>query len=382
MGAALGLIYLYYYKDNDTWLFFKDANTLADFALRDFIDYTRFMFFSESHYNIWNDLISNQPRSVFLFKVMSVLSLLGGKNYWISATYFSLISFLASWYLFQLIAKSYENSSLAASFAFLFFPSVAFWSSGLVKETLALSGLYLIAVTIVKILAKQHLKWFDYIFSIIGLWMAWNLKYYWTALFVAVAFTTLLVHLLKQKSDLINKFTITSWTILFTVLCLLATLFHPNFYLHRFLDVLIYNHDVFVRISDKGDMIEYFDLKPSWWSVLINSPLALISGMFRPFIWEASGLTQLIASIENLVITFLVISSLKRMGSARRNLLTVSVIVYSILLCVFLAISTPNFGTLSRYKVGFLPFLVFVLVYQNPLILFLKNRLAKIRSLD
>jgi hypothetical protein len=38
------------------------------------------------------------------------------------------------------------------------------------------------------------------------------------------------------------------------------------------------------------------------------------------------------------------------------------------LLAIFLALSTPNFGTLSRYKIGFFPFLVFLTLYKNPLL--------------
>jgi hypothetical protein len=35
---------------------------------------------------------------------------------------------------------------------------------------------------------------------------------------------------------------------------------------------------------------------------------------------------------------------------------------YVVFLCVFLALSTPNFGTLSRYRIGFTPFLWLLLL--------------------
>ena len=80
-------------------------------------------------------------------------------------------------------------------------------------------------------------------------------------------------------------------------------------------------------------------------------------------------------SLENLfMLTLCVISltGIKTILSAPQKLLSLSVIVYSVLLCILLALSTPNLGSLSRYKVGFLPFLVFLVSYQNPLI----NRLS------
>jgi hypothetical protein len=54
---------------------------------------------------------------------------------------------------------------------------------------------------------------------------------------------------------------------------------------------------------------------------------------------------------------------------------------YCIVLCVFLALSTPNLGTLSRYRVGFLPFLIFLLAYRNPLIDFVGGKLTRKESL-
>jgi hypothetical protein len=49
------------------------------------------------------------------------------------------------------------------------------------------------------------------------------------------------------------------------------------------------------------------------------------------------------------------------------------ILIYCFVLCILLAISTPNFGTLSRYRIGFLPFFVFVLTYRNQVIEYLKE---------
>jgi len=44
-------------------------------------------------------------------------------------------------------------------------------------------------------------------------------------------------------------------------------------------------------------------------------------------------------------------------------------------LAVFLALSTPNFGTLSRYRVGFIPFFVFLTACGNVLLERLQRRM-------
>jgi hypothetical protein len=166
----------------------------------------------------------------------------------------------------------------------------------------------------------------------------------------------------------------------FVFLCGGVSLLHPNFYLSRVLSVLVTNHDDFVRISDADAIIHYYQLHDSWWSVLINSPLALFSGVLRPFIWEAEGAAAVFAAVENLVIMVLLLTSMFTWRKPFTNkMLTLSVMVYVVLLCIFLALSTPNFGTLSRYRVGFLPFLIFIISYRNPLIVYLTNRFQFLR---
>jgi len=383
MGIALGLVYLYYYSANDTWLFFKDANALAQIGKSDFLTYIKFLLTDDIPPLVLNHLANSQDRSLFLIKIMSVFSWIGGNNYWVSALWFSLISFLASWYLFLIVTRLFSNSELAASLSFLFFPSVAFWGSGLVKETLALSGIYLAAALILKITQHQKVKWVEWIISMIGFWVAWNLKYYWAALFGAVSFTYLIVYFLSKKFTWLQRqnHKIAGWLIIFIFLCGGVSLLHPNFYLSRFLEVLITNHNDFVKISDDDGLIHFYNLHATWGSIILNSPWALFSGLFRPFVWEATGLTALLASFENLIILILFVSALngiKRTGSQR--MLLFSVLAYAALLCIFLALSTPNLGTLSRYRVGFLPFLIFIISYRNPLLGYLTNRMKFLQS--
>lgn len=373
MAVSIGLVYLHYYSANDTWLFFKDSTTLADYARQNFSSYLQFLWNNESQ-NVVIEITNMQERSLFLVKIISFFSLAGGNNYWIAAIYFSLVSFIAAWNLFRVIARNFENSTLAAALAFLFFPSVVFWSSGLVKETLALAGIYFITIVFIKLNKLDKIFWWEWILACFGFYAAWNLKYYWAALFMAVVATTLLVFFLQNRFKFLSKYRLIGWSVIFIFLSGIVSFLHPNFYLSRFLDVLITNHNDFLKISRPEGLIHYHNLTASWWSVFVNSPWAIFSGLFRPFVWEASGLTSLVASLENLFLTFLIFACLFRKWVKEDNLLLISALVYISLLCVFLALSTPNLGTLSRYRIGFLPFFIFIISYRNPLLTYFSQR--------
>ncbi|HRE66577.1 MAG TPA: hypothetical protein PLM56_00210 [Cyclobacteriaceae bacterium] len=375
MGVALGLVYMYYYNANDTWHFFEDAKTLSALARTNWIDYLNFLFTGNAHDSIWQALFYTQERSLFLVKFISVLAWLSADSYWTCALYFSTISFLAAWTLFSVIIRFFENAKPAAALAFLFFPSVVFWSSGLVKETLALAGIFWLSSVILRHIKSESITIGQVVISFIALWIAWNLKYYWAALFVAVSVTTLIIHWL-QKVEMIKTNRLWAWSLLFVILFAVASQVHPNFYFSRFLDVVVTNHNAFVKISKPEGLIHFYNLQPEWWSMVINSPLALVSGLFRPWLGEANGFTGYLAATENLFLVILLGGLFFRKSWKVNNpVLLLAILVYVLILCVLMALSTPNFGTLSRYRIGFLPFFVFVIAYGNPLINFLKKRL-------
>ena len=369
-GITLGLLYKYYYSVGDTFIFFEDANKLTDLFWITPGTYFNVLLTGDESDLVGNALINTQSRSLFLVKIVSLINLFTGNNYWIACSYFSLVSFWSAFLFFQKVAITFPGSKLAAAIAFLFFPSIVFWSSGIIKESLALAGLFLLSRVSLTLLTNSKPFWWEWILALGSAIVVWNLKYYWMAVFVPVALTTLLIHFITQGKELKTGIKILLWIIAFLLFCFGVTLVHPNFYLENFLQVLVENYNQFIRISPQGSVI-YYQLEPSWWSVFLNSPLALVSGLFRPFIWEGSNFLQVIVAIENLFIFILFATTFIRfrsIGQSPHRLLIFSVVVYIVILCVFLSLSTPNLGTLARYKVGFQPFLVFILLANNVVI--------------
>ncbi|MCW5909804.1 MAG: hypothetical protein KIT62_01960 [Cyclobacteriaceae bacterium] len=373
MGILVGLVYTYYYDANDTWNFFEDAKTLAALARADLPGYLSFLFTGNPDHAIWQSLIYQEERSLFFVKALSLLAWISGGSYWICSLYFSTISFAAAWILFRTVIRYFEKAKPAAALSFLFFPSVVFWSSGLVKETLALAGIFWMSAFFLRWLKGDRITLIQFLITFAALWFAWKLKYYWTALFVAVVLTSVLTSLIQRRKEGLKSYWGIVWVILLVTGCAVASQVHPNFYFSRFLEVIVNNHDEFAQISKPGVLIHFYNLQPDWWSMVLNSPWALISGLFRPWLGEANSLTGLLAAIENLLLLTLAVSAcFRKSWKTGHTLLLTTVITYMVLLCVLMALSTPNLGTLSRYRVGFLPFFVFVISYGNPL-------LAKIR---
>lgn len=371
-GIFLGLIYTYYYTIGDTFGYFEDGKTLARIARTDFDSYLSFLWAGDETSSIWPGLNFIQPRALFFSKITSIFCTLSYDNYWIVCIYFSFISFLSVWYLVKKIVAFYPETMIGAVLSFLFFPSVVFWGSGLIKESFALAGLFFLSSMFLKTWNKQPINVMAWVLMLLSLWIVWKLKYYYLAVFLPVVITALITRTLVSRFKIENFWgEIAMWCCILLIPSALISSLHPNFYPHRLMDVVVSSNHEFKAISNSQDLIHYHELQATVGSIIQNIPLALVSGIFRPFITEAHGSLQIFGAIENLFLLILflfAIPAIIRIARSKHRLLIFSTIVFVAVLCVFLALSTPNYGTLSRYRVGFLPFLVFLLTIQNALI--------------
>jgi hypothetical protein len=371
-GLLLGLLYKIYYSANDTFYFFDSAIVLSKQVQSDFWEYLRYLF------SVHEGFFLGEARTLFFIKITSVIALFTAGNYWVASLYFSLLSFFGAWRLTRVLSLKIPKVQIPAVVALLFFPSVVFWSSGIIKEALAMAALFYVTAFFIQLWFKERVSLISIVGAIISIWVIWNLKYYYVGVFIPVVFTAWAVNQLSTYYAF-QKFT--TEFLVFVIMLIaglgLAGLAHPNLNVSRFAEVIISNNEAFMQVSSHNDVIHFYNLKGTWFSVLINSLWALFSGLFRPFLWEANSGMQVIAAIENLLLLILSIGSFRCWQNLPRSpyrLLVVAVVVYCTLLCVFLALSSPNFGTLSRYRVGFLPFLV-LLVANHP---FVVRRISKL----
>ena len=372
-GILVGLLYTYYYSSGDTFAFFQDGSTLSALAKANVKEYIGFLWSGDESFTVWNQIHHGQHRTLFFTKVISVVNLITIDNYWITSLYFSFVSFLGGWYLVKRIIEFFPGSELAAIISFLFFPSVTFWSSGVIKEAIAIPGLFFLASVFIMIWHKKKLNYFEWFLLLVALLFVWKLKYFYLGLFIPIACATLATRYISERMFETTKFSLQlfTWLLLSAAGLVAINFLHPNFRLDYLPEVIVMNYNDYVRLSPPENVVRFDNLKPGFLSLLQNSPKALFSGLFRPFIWEANSFVKGLAAAENLILFVLIVSSfsLFRQTSVRYRLITFAILIYSFLLCITLTISTPNIGTLVRYRIGFLPFLIFILVYRNPFFL-------------
>ncbi|MEM8565081.1 MAG: hypothetical protein AAGF85_01385 [Bacteroidota bacterium] len=375
-GFGLGIVYSYYYSSGDTYAFFYQAERLAHLARSNFSGYVQFLIFSDPTII---SITSQWTPNLLFTKLISIFCIITNNNYWLISAYLSLFCFFSLLYLFKILTLIFTNNKLSIAIALFVVPSFVFWSSGLSKEAVTMACIVLIIVPYLRLFfINPKVSWVQWIVSLLALVLLWKLKYFYAAPLLVALLTASLVYLL-YKIGLINTFTKTvGFSILiFLGILLCATLTHPNFYLSRVFEVIVENHDTLLAKSG-DEIIHYYHLKPSLVSVLVNSPYALISGLFRPLPWDVEVLMGLGTGLENLLLLGFFVWTLvkpKVPFAARKAIIVTVTILYILILAVLLALSTPNFGTLMRFKVAFLPFLWIMVLYNNLFLRQLSQRL-------
>jgi hypothetical protein len=378
-GVALGLLYAYYYDGGDTWTYFEFGREVTDMARRNPGSFVRFLT-AQAESSVAIHFAGLPPRALMMVKVSALVNLLTHDNYWISSLYFSFVSFAGSWFLVRTIVQYDDRLLNKAAIAFLFFPSVVFWSSGLLKESLAMAALCYISAVALKVWWRKPRSWWEGILSIAGLLALWEIKYYYLAVFLPLVIAGLAVERVlndrKQPKPILWLGLL--WIATLAIPLALISVSRPNFYPDRFLEVVTASNEAVRAYSDVEDVIHYQDLAPTMGSVVRNLPQALFSGLFRKLPWESRNVLQLISSIENLLLLMLTLAALRNITSlpvTRDRLLLFTVLTYCLVLCAFLALSTPNYGTLSRYRIGFLPFFVLLILLENPVLRWLTRKM-------
>lgn len=370
-GICLGLLYVHYYGESDTLIYFHEGLKLNELAFTDVQAYLNFVWRNVADDSFLQTLVYSDKRALFMVKISSLILLLSLNNYWIASVYFSVISFLASWQISNVLNQYFPSNRNAIIFSFLFIPSVVFWSSGVVKESIALTSLFCIVSNFIRLYKGKRLAWWQWLISIICIWLLYNLKYYYLAVVMPVIITSLLVQRITihwPKRVFVQELIL--WLTIFCTFSLLVTQLHPNFYPSRFLSVIYSNYLAFLANSAPEDVMHFQYLSENWTNVILLSPWAFVSGLFRPFIWESTNVLQTIAALENTCFLVLAISSLPALKTLSRHpdrILIFATLLYCFVLSVFLTLSTPNFGTLIRYRVGFLSFFIFLTTSSSPI---------------
>lgn len=363
LGAAmlLGILYSGFYNTyGDTFAYVIDARSLNEVMLTDFSSFCKIYFQSESNVEFWQKLAQDEPRYWMFLRLIYPLGVLCGLQYWIITSWLTLFCFDQLYRLSASVLKYYNLSKSGVLIALLLMPSVVYWSAGLSKETLAVAIIaYLVCLVLHSIHEQKTPTWWNGVLAMVGVYLLWTIKFY----YIAVLLPCLLLWYVLYLNG------IKKWLVFGGALVLLMAAFamgNANLSPDRFAEVVYQNYTQTILASDPGSYFIFAHLKPSLISLVQYFPSALWYGCFTPQLWQAHYSLAYFAAIENTVVLIVFLALLWHWKHWTWHKETTVILLYVFVLAGLLALASPNWGSLLRYKVAFEPYALLLLLGVHP----------------
>ncbi len=370
-SVALGIFYIDKFTDGeqsggDTFTMHRYSARLTAWAYQDFDAYLHHIRTGIESAHSPEMLYSAFSNSYFLVRILSLLNFLTASNYWIDALWLSVAAFMGAWLLARELGRLLP-AARGGILVGLLWPSVIFWTTGLSKDAALLACLGTFVAAVLRLTypvrtAELRRSWGLLVPLLIISWLLWKIKFF----IAAVAFVSFGALALAERLQ--GRWPrIRPWQLFLGLALLLAPLsrvFHRAFrpdYLRTQLPI----NQAYLSAHSVGQPQLVLPLEPSLWSFLQYAPLAAVGVFTRPWVWEGSGLLWRVTGLENAVILGLfawaVVGWWRRGRPWGLPLLAGAVLLFVVVVAVMFGLSTPNLGTLHRYRAGLLPFVFFLL---------------------
>jgi hypothetical protein len=273
--------------------------------------------------------------------------------------------------LYLVLCKLYPGLEKKFAIGILYFPSVLFWSSGLLKDTLTISAVGWIVYCFYNfaILRKFKIKYIAAI--IIAAFIIINIKAYVFAALIPGLFIWFFFKQLSSIKSGLMKFIVAPGLIIVVLFGFSFVMSGVSGAMDQYGDVdtaikhaQVTQQDL-TRSEQYGE--NYYDIgdfEATPMGILRKAPLAVVSGVFRPFIWEANNPFVLLAAFESLFLMSILAYCIFKTGPIKlfKNIFNDPLLIFAFSFVIIfgfgVGLATANFGALVRYKIPMLPFFV------------------------
>lgn len=388
IGAlAVGFIYQFYYDGGDTFNYHTYGSRIVWEALIDEpMKGARLLFAPLDYgdiglYNYQSRIIfAHDAPSYMIVRIAAFFDLFTFSTYSATAVLFAVASFLGSWLLFLAFYDLYPSQHRGIGLAIFFIPSVFFWGSGVLKDSVVLACVGALTYAVYRLfIAKTGGLSVGVLMVVSALLIFLIRKYVLICFAPAVLLWIYMENLMRIRS--------VAWRLLIVPIglgLLVASSYYavvkigeddPRYAIERLAQTsMITAYDIgFYSGKDAGSRYALGELDGTFAGMLSLAPQAVNVTLFRPYLWETKNVLMLISALESfLLLAFTLWIVIRNHVHLFQKLLDPTVvfcIVFSITFAFAVGISTFNFGTLVRYKIPMLPFytvaLIFLFGYRN-----------------
>lgn len=383
-AISLGFIYQFHYNSGDTFIYFQEGNVIYNAFQNSFFDGIKlvlgidhaetFQYTQRMHWYY-------APQNAFIIRLVAIFGLFNFYTYSTIACIFGLLSFTGMYKLTQVLFSEFPNFKKQIIYSVFFLPSVIFWGSGIMKDTIIMTclgwsvycfyqifilkkvtiiNIFLFSVSLIIInIVKAYV-----IFSLLpsyALWSIFSNIFNIRSIVLKIILTPLVIILSVFAAYIgIDKLTEQNKRYSFENLTKFAAV--QQNYLQRITETKAH------VAGRTGSLYKVAQIDGTISSIFKGIPSALNVAFFRPYIFEAKNVVMILSSLEATIFIILFIKLF-----FRKNIYQITQLIkvkpiflffisFSIIFGIGVGLTSGNFGTLVRYRIPFQPFLFLLLI--------------------
>ena len=386
VGAiALGLIYQFYYGGGDTFVFYQDSTLIHQVFFESPIAGLKLLF-SNDRYDPDIYLYASRMHhfgdtsTYFIIKLAAVLSFLSLNSYTVIACMFASISYSGLWNLYRTFYRLYPHLYKPIAYSVLFIPSVFFWGSGYLKDSITLAAVGWAVYCLYWIFIKKQKSFQAVLALIISLYVLYVVKIYILLCLIPALVVWIFLQYTTNIRSAFFRYVVTPFVLIFAgVVGFYAVQKIGESNSRYSLEAMAGTAEETARWlsylgeTQGGSVYTLGDFDYSTAGMIRKALPAVNVTLFRPYVWEAHNIVMLMSALESLFLLLFTLYVIFKKGplnfisTVRKNPFVLFCLIFSISFSFAIGISTYNFGSLVRYKIPMLPFyLVALLAILKP----------------
>lgn len=296
-----------------------------------------------------------------VIKLNLLIRLFSSGFIFIHSLWFSFLSFIGCVAIYKVFSVINEKGKAALKFSFFLLPSLLFWGSGLIKESLVFFSLGVLIFSFHKFVTTKSIQALG--FFILFLFFLFTLK----------PFTLFAIILSVFFYVLPSKFKF-AFSILLSLLFLLFS--------GPIASKLLVKRNEFTRNAEKRNASSVIDTtiyEGKNTELIKLMPSAISSVLFKPNFFQKFSKRDILFALENVVFLILLIFALYnfRCYSSFNFSLLFSLVIFAIAQLLIIGYSVSVLGAIVRYKVTAFPFLWYIVLYPYNLKKYIYDKICR-----
>ncbi|RTQ50605.1 hypothetical protein EJV47_08180 [Hymenobacter gummosus] len=372
-AIALGLIYEFYYSGGDTTNYYNHAALMYK-AFGDSFPVGLKLLTSDGEYDpaiypYTSQMFWFTPGSteMVIVRIAAVIALLCFNTYTVMAMLFATLSFTGMWAMYITFVKIRPQLYKQFTLAVFFMPSVFFWGSGLMKDSICIGALGLLFYGFYKATIQKRSIITSAAIGFLGAYVLYVTKVYILLSFLPPA----MLWVFNENSQRIQSSLVRMLAkpVLIAVGVGVGAFAATNltagderFDVEKIGERSKITKEYLSEYVTSGSAYDIGELDGSLNSIVKVAPMAVFTALFRPFLFEARNPVMLLSAMEATFFIYLTVMMFFRTGlfGTLRMIATEPTVTFCFLFAIIMAVgvgtTSGNFGTLVRYKIPLMPF--------------------------